>query len=228
MNALSRAQPDPPLMDVYQALLDRFGPQHWWPGRTRFEVMVGAVLTQNTSWSNVEKAIRNLKREKALRPEAIHRAPPARLAEWIRPSGYFNVKARRLQALAGMLMDRYRGRLDRLFRTPTPDLREQLLEVPGVGPETADSILLYAGRRPVFVVYAYTRRFMIRHGWAERGVTYDQLAARFTERLPQDVPLYNEFHALVVALGKHYCRPRPVCEGCPLRRHLPPAGPRPL
>ncbi len=214
----------PPLREVYRALYRAWGPQHWWPGRTRLEVVVGAVLTQNTAWGNVEKAIARLRRARALSLNRLHEAPRGRLAHWIRPAGYFRVKARRLRALTTMIVSRY-GDLPRLFRLDTRTLRAVLLDVHGVGPETADSILLYAAGQPVFVVDAYTRRFMTRHGWLPPRATYDETARVFTRALPENVRLFNEFHALIVRLGKTRCRTAPRCEGCPLARWLPRGGP---
>ena len=206
-----------PLQAVYSDLYRAWGPQHWWPGRTRFEVIVGAILTQNTAWANVEKAIRNLRVARALTPRALHEAELDTLAEWIRPAGYFNVKARRLRAFTDLLVDRFDGKLNRLFALETSLLRTTLLSVNGIGPETADSILLYAGQRPRFVIDAYTRRVLERHGWAAADATYDEVAALFMQALPRDVALYNEFHALFVRLGKDHCKPRPQCAACPLR-----------
>lgn len=207
----------PALRAMYTALSKQFGPQHWWPARTRFEIMVGAILTQNTAWTNVEKAIANLRREKALTPRALHAAPTAALAQWIRPAGYYNVKARRLHSYTGWLMSAYGGSLNRMFKTPTAKLREELLSVNGVGKETADSILLYAGKRPIFVVDAYTRRSLKHLGWIRGDEEYDEIAALFMDHLPADEELFNEFHALIVQLGKWYCRPKkPRCEECPL------------
>lgn len=209
----------PPLRQIYDRLFETWGPQHWWPGETRLEICVGAILTQNTAWSNVERAIARLKEAKALNLRAIHEASPERLADWIRPAGYFNVKARRLQAWTGWVMRTFGGRLARVFREPTDALRERLLDVNGIGRETADSMLLYAGGHPVFVIDAYTRRFMARHGWADPDMDYDTLAAVFTRALPRDPALYNEFHALIVRLGKTCCRPtNPRCAECPLQR----------
>jgi endonuclease III related protein len=208
-------------MPVYRALFRRFGPQHWWPGRTRLEVMVGAILTQNTAWTNVEKAIARLREAGALNLQTLHHASLEQLADWIRPAGYFRVKARRLRAFTNMVFDRFGGDLRRMFRVPTPELRRILLEVNGIGPETADSMLLYAGDRPVFVVDAYTRRFLSRHGWIREKTTYDEIAELFTRRVPHRVPLYNEYHALIVALGKNLCRTKPKCSECPLARWLP-------
>ena len=212
---------NPPLRAVYRALHRRFGPQYWWPGRTRFEVIVGAILTQNTAWSNVEQAMARLRAARVLTPARLHALPRARLAELIRPAGYFNVKAGRLHAFTTLLHQDYGHSLARLFRLPTPALRARLLSVSGIGPETADSILLYAARRPVFVVDAYTRRLTERHGWTHPRASYDEVAQRFTRVVPASLPVYNEYHALLVALGKHYCRPTPRCTDCPLRRWLP-------
>lgn len=211
----------PPLRAIYDALLAHFGPQRWWPARTRFEMMVGAILTQNTAWTNVEKAIARLRAARALDPRRMHSAPLPQLAKWIRPAGYFNIKARRLRAFVEWLMRTHGGSVDRMFRTEPARLRAELLAINGIGPETADSMLLYAGGHPVFVVDAYTRRVLIRHGWLAEGASYDTVAAVFMEGLPRDAALYNEYHALIVALGKSFCRPTPRCEFCPLRTWLP-------
>lgn len=211
------------LSTPYARLLERFGPQHWWPGDTPFEVMVGAVLTQNTAWTNVEKAIANLKRADALScPAVLALAEPA-LAELIRPAGFFNVKARRLQALCRFLDQRGVAAMpERLGRRDTlPGLRQGLLAVHGVGEETADSILLYALGRPSFVVDAYTRRIFHRLGLLGGGETYAGIKHRFESALPADVGLYNEYHALIVRLAKEHCRPRPRCTGCPLKPICP-------
>jgi len=205
---------------VYRALFRHFGPQHWWPGRTRLEMCVGAILTQNTAWINVKHAIRNLRKARALNLAALHAVPLAQLAAWIRPAGYFNVKARRLRAFTTLVAERFGGKLEKLLALPTVQLRATLLEVKGIGPETADSIVLYAAERPVFVVDAYTRRFLQRHDWIGAKAPYDEIAALFAARLPCAVALFNEYHALIVALGKLFCRPRPLCKKCPLRRWL--------
>jgi len=216
---------NPPLHAAYRALFERFGPQHWWPAQSRFEMMVGAILTQNTAWTNVEKAIAELRKRRALTPRALQAAPLATLAQWIRPAGYYNVKSTRLRTFTDWIIRDFGGSLTRLFREPTESLRAKLLAVNGVGPETADSILLYAGERPVFVVDAYTRRILERHGWAEGGESYDAIASLFTRALPREMSLFNEYHALIVRLGKEYCRARPRCEECPLRCLLPKKGP---
>ncbi len=210
-----------PAAEVYETLYRALGPQHWWPGRTPFEVMVGAVLTQNTAWANVERAIANLRRARALSARRLAGMSAETLAALIRPAGYPRVKARRLQTFAQWIQRRAGGRPSRLRSVPTGQLRAELLAVHGIGPETADSILLYALGRPVFVVDTYTRRFMARHRWALPHDDYDRLAARFTAALRRDTRLYNEYHALVVALGKRWCRPSPRCGECPLRDRLP-------
>jgi endonuclease III related protein len=212
----------PELDAYYDALIRAYGPQHWWPGRTRFEVIVGAILTQNTSWTNVERAIAELRREKLLTPMAIGRVSLARLARLIRSSGYFRQKARKLKAFVDFLREKYQGSLDKMFATPTTELREQLLEVHGIGPETADSILLYAGEHPVFVVDAYARRMLERHKLAHGSHTYEEIRRLFEASLPASAPLFNEYHALIVHIGKHFCRKSdPCCERCALRPFLP-------
>jgi endonuclease-3 related protein len=224
-NPLARGAPlasPATLQTYYDALFAAQGPQHWWPGRTPFEVIVGAILTQNTSWSNVEIAIRNLRRERLLTPRAIESVPLARLARLIRSSGYFRQKAKKLKCFVCFLRAEYGGSLARMFRTPTAALREKLLSVHGIGPETADSILLYAGNHAVFVVDAYTRRLLERHQLATPTQTYEEIRELFERSLPGDAPLYNEFHALIVRTGKEYCRTRnPRCSECPLHSFLP-------
>ena len=210
------------LRRYYDVLFTAYGPQHWWPGRTAFEIIVGAILTQNTSWSNVEIAVRNLRREKLLTPRAIERVSLPRLARLIRSSGYFRQKAKKLKCFVRFLRSEYGGSLNRMFRAPTAVLREKLLDVHGVGPETADAILLYAGKHPVFVVDAYTRRMLERHGLAEPTQSYEEIRQVFERSLPSDAPLYNEFHALIVRNGKEHCRTsNPRCSECPLHSLLP-------
>lgn len=205
-------------IQVHDTLLEAFGPQHWWPGETPFEIMVGAVLTQNTAWANVEKAIANMKAADALTCPAVLSLETAALAELIHPAGFFNVKTKRLQALCGFLRDE--GVADtpgHLSATaPLPELRRKLLAVHGVGEETADSILLYALGLPSFVVDAYTRRIFSRLGLLNGDETYSHIQAGFQRHLPANLQLYNEYHALLVALGKDFCRPRPRCGQCPL------------
>jgi endonuclease III related protein len=210
------------LHEIYDKLHRAFGPQHWWPGDAAFEIAVGAILTQNTNWGNVEKAIRNLKRERALSAKALHGMPPAKLSESIRPAGYFNVKARRLRSFTDFLMDEYRGSMMKMKKEDAHTIREKLLGINGVGPETADSILLYALEKPVFVIDAYTRRVLSRHGIMEYSRNYDEFQALFHSSLKRDATLYNEFHALFVKLGKTYCRKHnQKCEECPLHTLIP-------
>jgi len=218
-----------PLRVYYDDLYRALGPQHWWPGRTPFEIIVGAILTQNTAWSNVERAIANLRKARLLTPAALQRVPAPRLARLIRSSGYFRQKAKKLKSFVRFLRREYGGSLARMFRVPTPRLREQLLAVHGIGPETADSILLYAGRHRSFVVDAYTRRILERHGHSHSRETYDQIRARFEDALPRDTALYNEYHALIVITGKNWCRTKnPLCSLCPLAPHLPEGAPLPV
>jgi endonuclease-3 related protein len=215
-----------PLSEVYERLYDAFGPQHWWPADSPFEVMVGAVLVQNTSWRNVEKAIANLREADLLEPHALVDVLPDELEDLIRPAGYFRVKARRLHNLLEFFVDRYEGSIESMFAVDPSTLRQELLGVVGIGPETADSILLYAGDMPVFVVDAYTYRVLSRHGWIGFEADYTAIQDYFQASLPEDVSLYNEFHALLVHVGKHYCRKtKPRCEECPLREMLSESGP---
>jgi endonuclease-3 related protein len=210
------------LHSYFNSLFAAHGRQHWWPGRTRFEVIVGAILTQNTSWNNVERAIRNLRTARLLSPSAIRRVRSAKLAQLLRPSGYFRQKTKTLKSFVIFLYASYAGSLTRLFATPTSALRDQLLALPGIGPETADSILLYAGKHPVFVVDAYSRRILERHGLSRPRSSYEELRAVFENSLPRDHQVFNEFHALIVHVGKNYCRPNtPRCSECSLSTFLP-------
>jgi endonuclease-3 related protein len=210
------------LRQYFDVLHRAYGDQNWWPARTRFEVIVGAILTQNTSWTNVERAIVALRREKLLSPPAVEEVSESVLAELIRSSGYYRQKARKLKAFVTFLRANYQGSLDKMFRVPTGALRKQLLAVHGIGPETADSILLYAGAHPVFVVDAYTRRMLQRHGLAEDRDTYEEIRGLFERSLPADPQLFNEYHALIVHTGKHFCRTKePRCSECPLQQFLP-------
>lgn len=204
------------LLNIYNKLHNRFGPRHWWPADTPFEVIVGAILTQNTAWSNVEKAIRNLKKEKLLTPASFVSVRKNTLSRLIRPAGYFNVKARRLKNFVNVLAGEFGGDLEKLFKLPTGELRKKLLTINGIGPETADSILLYAANRPVFVVDAYTKRIFSRHKVIGKDSDYDSVRRLFMENLPKKTKLFNEYHALIVQLGKEYCRTKPVCDSCPL------------
>lgn len=205
----------------------RFGHQQWWPGETPFEVCVGAILTQNTSWANVERAIANLKSARTLEPRRLLDLPEPELARLLRPAGYFNVKARRLRAFLAVLVHDFHGRLETLLGGPLPVARARLLAIPGIGPETADSMLLYAGGQLSFVVDAYTRRIFARHGWCQPDADYDELQ-RLCEgglnHLParRRLDYWQDYHAQLVRVGKDYCRPRsPRCEDCPLRPLLP-------
>jgi endonuclease-3 related protein len=231
----------------YIALLARYGPQNWWPARSRFEVIIGAYLTQNTNWSNVEKAMANLRGARLLSISAMRKASIAKLQALVRPSGYFRQKARNLKTFITFLDRRYSGSLTRMFAVPTAELRVELLELNGVGPETADSILLYAGNHPVFVVDAYTRRVLLRHGIIGQKTPYEEIRGMIEQAIgssaaeslvvknPASDPRhpvsrissaarsalaqhYNELHALIVRVGNHYCRTKPNCEGCPLQR----------
>ena len=204
------------LLEIYERLLAAFGPQGWWPAEDDFEMVVGAILTQSTSWVNVEKAIDNLKAAGMLDPITLVSVDERVLAERIRPSGYFNAKARKLKAFCNHLQMRYGGDLSRMFHVKPSDLRAELLSIWGIGPETADSIVLYGARQPVFVIDAYTRRIFARLGIASPDVDYHGLQRLFMESLPASVPLFQEYHALVVALGKEVCRPTPACPRCPL------------
>ena len=207
---------------IYRKLYQVYGAQHWWPGESCFEIMVGAILTQNTAWTNVEKAIVNLKQAQALNPKAIVASHPRRLASWLKPSGYFNVKAKRLRAFCRWLLAQ--GGERALARLSTEDLRTALLTVHGIGPETADDILLYAFERPVFVIDAYTRRLFQRLALIRGDETYETLRHLFETSLGRDVSLYNEYHALIVIHAKDICRKRPLCERCCLRARCPRDG----
>ena len=206
----------PTLADIYRRLLGRFGPQHWWPADEPFEVIVGAILTQSAAWGNVEKAIENLRGAGALSPQALRQLPKAKLAALVYPCGYYNAKALKLRALADWLGNHYQDDLDRLFALDAAELRRQLLSVHGIGPETADSIVLYAAGKPVFVIDAYTRRIFSRLGLAPNKDSYSAYQKFFEDNLPQDVKLFNEYHALLVCLGKNVCRRQPLCGECPL------------
>jgi len=203
-------------MDMYNRMLNRFGPQHWWPGETPFEVAVGAILTQNTNWGNVEKAIENLKKNRLLRPSALHELSHDRLAELIRPAGYFNIKAKRLKNFIEFLMNEYHGSMNRMKKEDFSSVRKNLLSVNGIGPETADSIILYALEKPVFVIDAYTKRVLSRHTILDHDASYEAFQEFFHAELKEDVSLFNEYHALFVRLAKENCRTKPVCTGCPL------------
>ena len=245
--------PEDELRAWYRALLSAWGPQHWWPARSRFEVIAGAYLTQNTSWKNVEQALNNLRRERALNPAKIAEMSVARLEQLVKPAGYFRQKAARLKQFVQFLEARYAGSLSRMFATPTKTLRAELLALNGIGPETADAILLYAGGHPVFVVDAYTRRLLLRHRLIDFSAGYEEIRALAERSLAEAnrcnaeagasamahkpsrisrasrtfaATNYNEMHGLIVVAGKLHCHKRiPKCDGCPLRPFLPPSGP---
>ena len=221
-SAPSARAPRRELEQYYQALYSAMGPQGWWPAQTPFEVIVGAILTQNTAWTNVERAIANLRRERLLTPAALERVDRRRLERLVRSSGYFRQKARKLKEFVRFLRREYSGSLAKMFRTPTEELRERLLAVHGIGRETADSILLYAGGHGVFVVDAYTHRILERHGLTRERAGYEEMRALFEASLPRDPVTYNEFHGLIVNVGKNWCRTRePRCQECPLHPFLP-------
>lgn len=205
------------LMAVYHRLYKAYGPRHWWPGETPFEVMVGTILTQNTSWRNVERAIQKLKAKRVLNPRGVYRLEGSKLARLIKSSGYFRIKADRLKSFTDFLFGRYGGDLKRMEKERLEELRKRLLEVEGIGPETADSILLYALKKPIFVVDAYTKRVLSRHGVISEKASYEQIQRLFMDHLPHDEKLFNEYHALFVYLGKTLCRKTPRCEICPLK-----------
>ncbi len=216
MNARARSHP---VLEVYRRLLDAYGAQDWWPGDSPFEIIVGAILTQATSWTNVDKALDNLKGGGLLSPEALRDIPIDDLALIIRPSGYFNVKARRLKAFIDYLWEAHDGDIEAMLASDGVALRKQLLAINGIGEETADDILLYAANRPFFVIDAYTRRIMERVGVGEgiRLRSYTDWQRLFHDALPSDVDIFNQYHALLVQHGKDICRPTPICDECCLR-----------
>ena len=209
------------LMNYYTALYAKFGHRKWWPADSPFEVCVGAILTQNTAWKNVAKAINNLKQASALDPFVVHDMPIEKLAHLIRPAGYYNVKAVRLRNFVAQIVEKHRGDLSSLFSVPLESLREELLSIKGIGKETADSIILYAAGKPIFVVDAYTKRVLESHKIIAEKADYDSIQRLFHAHLPRDVALFNDFHAQIVAVGHNYCKRRPLCEICPLQQFLP-------
>ncbi|MBU0709460.1 MAG: endonuclease III domain-containing protein [Candidatus Omnitrophica bacterium] len=205
------------LNSLYQRLYSHFGPQDWWPADSPFEVIIGAILTQNTNWLNVERAINNLRENKSLSFSRLSKLPLKKLASLIRPAGYYNIKAKRLKDFLIFLSQSYRANLKKMSKEATYPLREKLLSVKGIGPETADSILLYALNKKTFVVDAYTKRILSRHGLIKQDATYDQVQNLFMRNLKNNVKLFNEYHALLVRLGKEYClKSKPKCKLCPL------------
>jgi len=214
---------------LYERLYRSIGPLHWWPADSPFEVMIGAILTQNTSWANVEKAMQVLKEKNLLHPRRLYAVREKTLAEAIRSSGFFNLKAKRIRSFLQFLFRHYRGDIGRMFEEETGILREKMLQINGLGPETVDSILLYAGEKPVFVVDAYTKRILLRHGLVPETAGYAELQNLFMENLDHDVRLFNEYHALLVHVGKYFCKPRENCGPCPLNglhKRPPSAGKR--
>lgn len=204
---------------IYHKLYARFGPQYWWPAQTPFEVMTGAILTQNTNWRNVEKAISNLKRNKLLSARKLYHLPHSKLIALIRPAGYYNVKARRLKEFLRFFIETYAASAKRMSSVCWVTLRKQLLSVKGIGPETADSILLYALNKPVFVVDAYTRRILSRHGFIRDDHSYDDIRALFMDNLRNNAAFFNEYHALLVRIGKEFClKGERRCGTCPLKK----------
>jgi endonuclease-3 related protein len=204
------------LLDLYSRLYEAFGPRDWWPGDSPFEVIVGAILTQNTAWRNVKKAISNLKATSLLSPHALYDVPVQDLATVIRPAGYYNIKARRLKHFVRFLFQESDGNLDHLLDQEVETLRGKLLSINGIGPETADSILLYAGDKPTFVVDAYTRRILYRHNLIPEESPYDEVRDFFMDCLEPDASMFNEYHALLVHVGHTFCSKKsPRCSGCP-------------
>jgi endonuclease-3 related protein len=212
------------LSDVYSRLLGRYGPQHWWPAKTAFEIMVGAVLTQATAWTNVEKAIANLERADVLTPEAIRALPSPELARLVYPSGFFNAKARKLKALCEYLGRAHDDDIEAMSRLEAAALRDELLGVFGIGEETADAILLYALGHPAFVIDAYSRRTFGRLGLADASTSYADHQSLFTGNLPLDAGMFGEYHALIVRHGRETCKTRPLCAACPLLEVCPTGG----
>ena len=203
-------------MTMYQAMHQRHGHQGWWPGKTPLEICLGAILTQNTNWGNVVKALANLERANVMSVAALHAMPPAALAELIRPAGYFNIKVKRLKHFIRYVHDRFGGDLDALLALSAATLREELLSINGIGRETADSIILYAAGKLSFVVDTYTYRVLLRHDLIAREDDYEAIKELMEGSLPRDVDLWNDYHAQLVAVGKTFCRPAARCDGCPL------------
>ena len=204
------------LLAFYDRLFEFFGPQKWWPARSRFEIIVGAILTQNTSWKNVEKAIKNLRSAEVLGYQGLKDLSQRRLASLIKPAGYYNIKAKRLKNFINFLNLEYQGNLSRMLKEKTLVLRQGLLRVKGIGKETADSIILYAAGKPVMVIDAYTKRIFSRHKLISPDSSYDYVQKLFMDNLPKSPIFYNEFHALIVRLGKEYCVKKPRCDACPI------------
>ena len=208
------------MLEIYSSLLDYFGPQRWWPAETPVEVIIGAILTQNTSWSNVSQAIKNLKESNLLSINGLRHSPNSEIEALIRPTGYFRQKTKKLKHFIDFLYDKHGGELQSLFDLNVAEMREQLLNITGIGPETADSIILYAAGKPSFVIDKYTTRIFSNLGLLHENVKYHEAKLFFEENLPEDVRLYNEFHAMIVALGNQICKKKnPSCSKCPVRYH---------
>ena len=206
------------LLLIYKILLSEFGKQYWWPGETRFEVCIGAILTQNTNWQNVEKAINNLKRKNLLSPYTLEKIDLKKLAAFIKPSGYFNQKSKKIKEFLKWFK-KYNYNFEEVMKRDTFELRKELLNIWGIGEETADSILLYALDKPIFVVDAYTKRLFVRHNFIkEKDAKYKNIQSIFMNNLPLDKNLFNEYHALIVKLGKIYCKKQPLCNKCVLNK----------
>jgi len=221
LSTFSKTQYTKRFLKIYDVLYKSFGPQHWWPGDTPFEIMIGAILTQNTNWQNVSKAIEQIKKAGLLDPILLlkHRAS---IPKMIRPSGFYNVKSKRLIIFLKYFVEKYDGDIKKMKKKKIGVLRDELLDLPGIGCETADSILLYALSYPIFVIDAYTRRIFSRHHIFEYDSSYDEIRCLFENNLPSNVKLYNEYHALLVKLGKEYCRKNePLCDTCPIKDILP-------
>lgn len=216
MNRVTRKK----LLKLYERMAEHYGTTHWWPGDSAFEIAVGAILTQNTAWTNVERAIENIKKASLMNPKAIMDCRTAKLEKVLVPSGYFRVKAKRVRNFCAYLLDNYGGSMKKMAKRPLEELRQELLEVNGIGSETADDILLYACEKPVFVVDAYTRRILHRHGLVSSDIPYEELRSLFENNLDSDVHLFKEYHGLIVWTGKDFCKRTPKCEACPL-------GPKP-
>lgn len=212
---------NPPLHDVFETLFSHYGEQHWWPAESRFEIMVGAILTQNTAWTNVDKALSNLRKNDALNFQVLEKVSREQLIEWIRPAGFHNQKSTYIKEMVSNLRNRFNGSIDKLCALETSELRKVLLSWKGFGKETADCIVLYVAKKPLFVVDAYTKRICRRHGWIDEKAKYDDVAKLFIDNLPEDVQVYNEYHALIVQACKDYCSARtPNCDECPLKIYL--------
>lgn len=212
----NRCGAEPRIFEIYQKLYNHYGSQHWWPGDSPFEIMIGAILTQNTVWHNVEKAINNLKQENLINPKRLAKLSKSELSVLIKPSGFYNIKAKRLMSFTNFINNKYSGRVEKMKQQKLSVLRLQLLSVHGIGEETCDSILLYGLNKPIFVVDAYTKRIFSRHEYFDAKTNYSLVQRFFMQNLPKSVKIYNEFHALLVTLAKDFCRTKPKCTTCPI------------